>query len=156
MLPVGVPLQGQRTPSTDVIGDSQYDRYMPTTAAVDVTTAAKLFRGFSEPTRLAIMLALVDSEQRVKDLVDTIGGSQGNISGHVACLKECGLVTDRVEGRQTYYRAAHPEITELLRAAELLLAATGERIDLCPNYDAPARNTDSESPARHARARSAT
>ncbi|MCB0995931.1 MAG: winged helix-turn-helix transcriptional regulator [Acidimicrobiales bacterium] len=107
---------------------------MPTSTAVHVATAAKLFRGFSEPTRLAILLALVDGEQRVKDLVDTIGGSQGNISGHVACLKECGLVADRVEGRQIYYRAAHPEITNLLRAAEQLLAATGEQIDLCPNY----------------------
>lgn len=84
------------------------------------------------------MLALVDGEQRVKDLVDTIGGSQGNLSGHVACLKECGLVADRVEGRQTYYRAAHPEIIDLLRAAEHLLAATGELVDLCPTYGATA------------------
>lgn len=148
MRPLVVPLQGQRTPSTDVIGVEQYDRCMPTTAAVDVTTAARLFRGFAEPTRLAIMLALVDNEQRVKDLVDTIGGSQGNISGHVACLKECGLVADRVEGRQTYYRAAHPEITELLRAAELLLAATGERVDLCPNYGATADPASRPAPRR--------
>ncbi len=76
--------------------------------AVAVATAAKLFRGFADPTRLAILLALVDNEQRVKDLVEMIGGSQGNISGHVACLKECGLIIDRHEGRQVFYRAAHP------------------------------------------------
>ena len=102
--------------------------------AVDVTTAAKLFRGFSDPTRLAILLALVDGEQRVKDLVEAMGGSQGNISGHVACLKECGLIADRHEGRQVFYRAAQPEIVDLLRSAEHLLAATGERIELCGNY----------------------
>lgn len=80
--------------------------------AVAVATAAKLFRGFADPTRLAILLALVDDEQRVKDLVELIGGSQGNVSGHVACLKECGLIIDRHEGRQVFYRAAHPEILD--------------------------------------------
>jgi ArsR family transcriptional regulator len=102
---------------------------------VEVATAAKLFRGFSDPTRLAILLALVDGELRVKDLMERIGGSQGNVSKHVACLKDCGLITDRPEGRQVFYRAAHPEIIDLLRAAEVLLSATGEQIDLCPNYN---------------------
>jgi DNA-binding transcriptional ArsR family regulator len=107
---------------------------MPMKTAVDVATAAKLFRGFADPTRLAILLALVDGERRVKDLVEVVGGSQGNVSGHVACLRECGLITDRHEGRQVFYRAAHSEIVDLLRSAEHLLAATGERIELCPNY----------------------
>lgn len=102
--------------------------------AVAVATAAKLFRGLADPTRLAILLALVDNEQRVKDLVEMIGGSQGNVSGHVACLKECGLIIDRHAGRQVFYRAAHPEIVDLLRSAEQLLAASGEQIELCPNY----------------------
>jgi DNA-binding transcriptional ArsR family regulator len=101
---------------------------------VEVATAAKLFRGFSDPTRLAILLALIDGELRVKDLMERVGGSQGNVSKHVACLKDCGLITDRPEGRQVFYRAAHPEIVDLLGAAEVLLAATGELIDLCPNY----------------------
>ena len=43
----------------------------------DVVTAAKLFRGFSDPTRLSILLALVDAELRVKDLMERLGGSQG-------------------------------------------------------------------------------
>jgi len=122
-------------PLSDVIGVRQYDRRMPMKTGVDVATAGKLFRGFSDPTRLAILLALVDGELRVKDLVEVVAGSQGNVSGHVACLKGCGLVVDRHEGRQVFYRAAHPEIVELLRSAELLLAATGEQIELCGNYE---------------------
>ena len=47
---------------------------MPMKTAVDVATAAKLFRGFADPTRLAILLALVDGERRVKDLVEVVGG----------------------------------------------------------------------------------
>jgi DNA-binding transcriptional ArsR family regulator len=101
----------------------------------DILTAAKLFRGFSEPTRLAILEALADQDElRVTDLVAAIGGSQANISGHLACLKDCGLVTDRPEGRQVFYSIADPVVVEVLRSAEEVLALTGERIVLCPNY----------------------
>ena len=102
--------------------------------AVDVAIAAKLFRGFADPTRLAIVLALLEGEQRVKDLVDRLGCSQANVSGHLACLKECQLVTDRPEGRAVYYRIAQDEVVSLLQAAEGLLAATGTAIDICANY----------------------
>jgi len=96
--------------------------------------AARLFRGFADPTRIAILLALLDGERRVSDLVDAVGGSQSNVSGHLACLKECGLVLDRPgERRQVFYRLACPEVVELLDAAERLLAATGTAIDLCVN-----------------------
>lgn len=101
----------------------------------ETVTAAKLFRGFSDPTRLAILLALMSGELRVKDLMEHVGGSQGNVSKHVACLKDCGLITDRHEGRQIFYRAAHRELFDLLAAAEALLGATGERIDLCASYE---------------------
>jgi len=96
--------------------------------------AAKLFRGFSDQTRLAILSELADQELRVTDLHTRVGGSQANISGHLACLKDCGLVVDRPQGRQTFYRIAAPEIVRLLRAAEQVLALSGHQIALCPNY----------------------
>jgi hypothetical protein len=46
----------------------------------------------------------------------------------------CQLVSDRPQGRATYYRIARPELFGLLSAAEQLLAATGTAIELCPNY----------------------
>lgn len=70
----------------------------------------------------------------MKDLVQVIGGSQANISGHLACLKDCGLVEDRPVGRQAYYRIAAPEVVDLLIAAERLLSVHGWQIELCPNY----------------------
>ena len=98
------------------------------------TLAARLFHGFADQTRLGILLALLDGERRVSDLVATVGGSQSNVSGHLACLKECRLVVDRPsDRRQVFYRLAHPEVAELLRAAEQLLAATGQAVDLCRN-----------------------
>lgn len=95
---------------------------------------AKLFRGFADPTRVAILQALLDGERRVADLVDQVGSSQSNVSGHLACLKDCGLVLDRPgERRQVFYRLSGPEVVDLLRAAERLLAANGDAIDLCRN-----------------------
>lgn len=96
--------------------------------------AAKLFRGLADPTRLAILLALTDGERRVVDLVGEVRSSQSNVSGHLACLKDCGLVADRPQGRQVFYRIALPEVYAVLRAAEGVLAASGIAIELCPNY----------------------
>lgn len=102
----------------------------PTPAAV----AARMFRGFADPTRVAILLELLDGERRVSDLVERVGGSQSNVSGHLACLKECGLVLDRGgERRQVFYRLSGTEVNYLLRAGEALLASNGSTIDLCSN-----------------------
>lgn len=101
----------------------------------DIATAAKLFCGFGDRTRLAILTMLAEGEHRVTDIVDALDGSQANISGHLKCLKECGLVIDRRTGREAHYRIAHPEVIDVLRSAEKLLAINGQRIDLCSNYD---------------------
>ena len=93
---------------------------MPLIATNPATVAAKLFRGFADPTRVAILQALLDGERRVADLVEQVGSSQSNVSGHLACLKDCGLVLDRPgERRQVFYRLSGPEVIDLLRAAEL-------------------------------------
>lgn len=99
-----------------------------------------MFRGFAEPTRMAILRELLDGERRVADLVDIVGGSQSNISGHLACLRECGLVIDRpAERRQVFYRLAVPEVEELLRVADRLLAANGAAIEKCDHPMMPGR-----------------
>jgi DNA-binding transcriptional ArsR family regulator len=98
--------------------------------------AAKLFRSLADPTRLGILLALQSGEKRVTDLAIELGGSQANVSGHLACLKGCGLVADRAQGRANFYRLARPELASLLHAAEDLLAGIGHQVDLCPNYSA--------------------
>lgn len=107
---------------------------MVVTQRSPATLAARMLRGFAEPTRVAILLELLAGERRVTDLVGAVGGSQSNLSGHLACLKDCGLVADRPgERRQVFYRLSGPEVRELLQAAERLMAATGTRIELCTN-----------------------
>jgi len=99
----------------------------------DIDVAAQMFRGFGDPTRLAILTELL----RVVDLVAAVGGSQSNVSGHLACLKECGLVLDRPQGRAVHYRLASPAVVDLLRQAEVLLGEIGENVALCRNHRMP-------------------
>lgn len=103
-------------------------------AAEGLSRGAALFRGLADRTRLAILGELAGGERRVVDLTGTLGMAQGTISGHLACLRDCGLVVTRPEGRQMYYSLAHTELLDLLRSAEDLLELTGEAVRLCPWY----------------------
>ncbi|MBX3309368.1 MAG: winged helix-turn-helix transcriptional regulator [Cryobacterium sp.] len=101
--------------------------------------AVSLFHSLAEPTRLAIVRQLQGGEARVRDLVETLGLAQSTVSEHVACLRDCGLVEGRIEGRQVFYALARPELMDLLEAAEVLLAATGYKVDLCSVHGSQAR-----------------
>lgn len=123
-----------RTGCGTYIAGARYHRHVVILKDSSPSLAARLFRGFADPTRVGILLALLDGERRVSDLVEAVGGSQPNVSGHLACLRECGLVVDRPgERRQVFYRLANPEVAELLLAAENLLRATGTTVSLCEN-----------------------
>jgi len=102
--------------------------------AADLQVAAALFRGLADPTRLAILRRLTAGEARVADLTTELALAQSTISGHLACLRDCGLVTARPDGRQMFYALARPELLDLLTSAEQLLHATGQQIALCPVY----------------------
>ena len=95
---------------------------------------AALFHGLADLNRPAILRALADGERRVVDLTEALGVAQGTVSGHLACMRDCGLIVGRPEGRQMFYSIAHLELMDLLGAAERLLALTGEAVELCPNY----------------------
>ncbi|MEU8301095.1 metalloregulator ArsR/SmtB family transcription factor [Micromonospora sp. NPDC048909] len=103
-----------------------------------LTPAVALFRSLGDPTRLAILQRLAGGEARVVDLTGELGLAQSTVSKHLACLRDCGLIDYRVEGRQSFYALTRPELLDLLRSAEQLLAATGETVALCPVYGAPA------------------
>jgi len=101
---------------------------------VDLAPATALFHSLSDPTRLAIVQRLAARELRVADLVRELRLPQSTVSTHLACLRDCGLVAGRPEGRQVFYRLTRPELLNLLAAAEKLLAATGSAVALCPAY----------------------
>jgi DNA-binding transcriptional ArsR family regulator len=100
-----------------------------------LTAAACLFHGLSEPARLAILRHLALGEHRVVDLTVHLGLAQSTVSKHLACLKDCGLVTSRPQGRASLFSLNHaPAVMNLLVAAERLLGLTGDAVTLCPRY----------------------
>ncbi len=100
-----------------------------------LSAAACLFHGFSDASRLEILRHLSLGEHRVVDLTTHLGLAQSTVSKHLACLRDCGLVTVRVEGRASVFSLAHPEaLMDVLAAAERLLGLTGDAVALCPVY----------------------
>ncbi|KQI69191.1 TrmB family transcriptional regulator [Loktanella sp. 3ANDIMAR09] len=95
---------------------------------------AKLFRGLGDPSRLAILDALISGESSVQEIVGYTGLGQPNVSNHLRCLLECGLVSRRSEGRFVRYSLADRRVAGLIRDADQLLASTATGIDNCERY----------------------
>lgn len=97
--------------------------------------AACLFRGMSDPSRVAILRHLLLGEHNVNELVGHLGLAQSTVSKHLACLRDCGLVTSRPAGRSSMFSLTHPApVLKVFAATEELLAATGDAVVLCPVF----------------------
>ena len=89
---------------------------MPTTA-LDVPRIAQLCNALADEARVEIVSRLLDGEKCVCDLTDALGTGQSRLSYHLKVLKDAGLVTDRRDGRWSYYTLARDAFLE---AEELL------------------------------------
>jgi ArsR family transcriptional regulator, cadmium/lead-responsive transcriptional repressor len=107
------------------------------TARDRLLPAAALFRSLGDPARLAIVRRLAAGPARVTDLTGVLGLAQSTVSGHLACLRDCGLVASRPQGRASVHSLAQPALLQVLAAAEDVLAATGDAVALCPRYGHP-------------------
>lgn len=83
-----------------------------------------LFKALAHPARLAIIQALQVGEACVCHLEAGLGWRQAYISQQLMALREAGLVSDRREGWNVYYRLAQPELAALLTAARALVSAS--------------------------------
>lgn len=102
----------------------------PTTQRQEIT--AKFFHGLSDLTRLRIVELLLDEgEKNVSELVATLGQPQSRISNHLACLRWCGYVDSRREGKYVYYRVSDPRVRELLVLARGVIADNAAAILSC-------------------------
>jgi ArsR family transcriptional regulator, arsenate/arsenite/antimonite-responsive transcriptional repressor len=99
---------------------------MPTTA-LDVARGAQLFHALSDETRLEILDMLRGGERCVCELQDKLDAAQSRLSFHLRVLKEAGLVSDRREGRWSYYRITADSLAEVHDfAVELQPMAAGK------------------------------
>lgn len=91
----------------------------------------KFFRALGDLSRLKILDSLLDGERNVGELVALVGSSQGRVSNHLACLKQCGFVNTRRNGKFVYYSIADEEVRRLLETAQLMIARNAEHIWAC-------------------------
>jgi DNA-binding transcriptional ArsR family regulator len=70
------------------------------------TSVDTVVRTLADPTRRAVFERIVKSEEiSVAELTRGSGVTQSAISQHLRALKQAGMIIDRPEGRNVYYRA---------------------------------------------------
>ncbi len=79
-------------------------------------TRAQFYKILMHPTRLAILDELRDGEQCVCHLEAALGLRQAHISQHLMVLREAGLVADRRDGWNIFYRVCKPDIYQVIDA----------------------------------------
>jgi DNA-binding transcriptional ArsR family regulator len=109
-------------------------------ATQSIELKAKLFRGFGDPSRLAILDTLRSGPRTVSEIVETTGLSQPNVSNHLACLRDCGLVLAEQNWRFVTYRLSDDRVGDLLALSESLLSAIALGVYECTRYNQPPVN----------------
>lgn len=66
---------------------------------------------------------LMQGEHRVRELQQHLHLAQSTVSAHLACLKDCGLVASRPQGRASVFSIVDPDgVLAVLDAARRLAA----------------------------------
>lgn len=69
----------------------------------------------ADPTRRRILVELLEGPGYPAELADAFDVTRANLSNHLACLRECGLVTATAEGRRVRYEIADARLGNALR-----------------------------------------
>ena len=96
---------------------------------------AKLFRGLADPSRLAILEALMEGERSVGEIAQAMETSAANVSAHLACLAGCGLVQGEKRGKYVYYRLQERKVRDLVKIAEGILANVARQVYECTHNE---------------------
>ena len=73
-------------------------------------------RAIADPTRSRLLLMLLDRPAYPAELARDLELTRSNVSNHLACLRDCGIVVAKPEGRQTRYEIADPHLAQALTA----------------------------------------
>ena len=98
--------------------------------ALNLVTA-RFFKGLGDPIRLKMLEYLCDGERAVGEIVEHLGLPQNQVSMHLGCLRWCGYVKTRKEGRYVYYSLSDPRVMDILELAKELLAGSEVHLMTC-------------------------
>lgn len=100
-----------------------------------IAVKSKLFRGFGDPSRLGILEALRNGPLTVTEIVEATHLSQSNVSNHLGCLRDCGLVVAEQAGRYVTYQLSDDRVGALIELAESLVADVARGVYQCTRYN---------------------
>lgn len=95
--------------------------------------AVRWFRALGDETRLRIIDRLRAGEESVGNLADALATGQSRLSFHLRTLRDAGLVTDRRQGRLTYYSL---DLTALHAIARVVESMQPRRADTSDRKEA--------------------
>ena len=78
-------------------------------------SVARYFSLLSEPMRLRILHTICNGEHSVSSIVQATGGTQTNVSRHLALMHQAGVVARRRDGSAVLYRLLDPEFAQICR-----------------------------------------
>lgn len=100
----------------------------------DIQTEAKFFKGLADKSRLSILESVLDEAKTVGDIVSCTGLSQPNVSMHLSCLLDCGLVRRTKTGREVIYSVSCQEVGELINTMRLITQNFADELRNCLRY----------------------
>ena len=109
----------------------------------------RLFKALMHPARLEILDVLRDGEQCVCHIEAMLGLRQAYISQQLSVLRDVGLVQDRRDGWNIYYRVADRQVYAIIDAARRMTGApmTGSGRSLPAQTDARGQATAPPTPS---------
>jgi DNA-binding transcriptional ArsR family regulator len=91
---------------------------------VDSEALERVGVALADASRRRLLLELMAGPGYPAELAERLGLTRANVSNHLACLRGCGLVIARAEGRRVRYELADPQLGRVLAdLAALLLVA---------------------------------
>ena len=91
-----------------------------------ITTIAALLKSMAHPIRLEILCRLRNGECTVTELQASIQATDGNLSQHLAVLRNQGIIACRREANFLYNRISDPRISELMHSLQALYCSADE------------------------------
>jgi DNA-binding transcriptional ArsR family regulator len=88
---------------------------MTVPTAIDLGTLARVGMALADPTRRRVLVHLIGGPGYPAEMAEEFGTTRANLSNHLACLRECGLVTAAAEGRRVRYELADHRLADGLR-----------------------------------------
>ena len=98
---------------------------------LEVDLVTRFFQVLADSTRVRIVELLLEGEKNVSELVQGLGLPQARVSSHLNCLRWCGYIGTRRDGKFIYYRITDSRVSEMMRLARTIMAENAEAIASC-------------------------